>query len=624
MKTFRYHAIGVAAGVCSAIPLPAPADEAGPLALDPVVVTATRTEQPASAVLAATTVITREEIERRQAQSVQDVLRGVPGLSIANSGGLGKASSAFLRGTNADHVLVLIDGVRAGSATLGSAAFQDIPIDRIERIEVVRGPRSSLYGSEAIGGVIQIFTRKGGAELKPYLSFGAGSHSLYKTTGGVAGGGGQGWYSLGGARLETCGFNAQRGNEPDLDGYRNTSGSARAGYRFDNGLEIEGNLLHAEFVNDFDQADGFDPQTFAPREFFHNTSNGVQQMLGGSVKYALTGFWKTTLRAGRTLDEMRSYNTATASNFFNTQRVTTTWQHDFSLAPGHLLTAGWDYYVDQVGSDTDYMVKSRDDKAGFIQYQAGSGAVDAVFGARYDDNEQFGGRPTGNVALGYTFGNGIRVSGAWGNAFKAPTFNQLYYPNYGSPNLLPEASASWEAGVNGRHLGLQWSINGYHTEVEHLINTVCDAAWTCSAQNVDRARILGLEVQASKRLAGFDLAANLSLADPRDLAPGSAYHNVLARRPKSMLRFDVDRDFGRFSVGATVNGESRRFDDAANEMAVAGFVTLDLRAGVKLGKGLSLEGRMANLLDRRYQTARQFNQDGRNFFLNLRYYPDFL
>ncbi|MBT8419526.1 MAG: TonB-dependent receptor plug domain-containing protein, partial [Gammaproteobacteria bacterium] len=160
---------------------------------NPVIVTATRTAQTADETLASVTVITRQDIERQQAQSVQDALRGVPGIGIGNNGGLGKNTSMYLRGTNSSHVLVLIDGVKVGSATLGTTAFQHIPIEQIERIEVVRGPRSSLYGSEAIGGVIQIFTRKGGGKLKPFFSAGYGNHQTYRASGGVSGGGERGW-----------------------------------------------------------------------------------------------------------------------------------------------------------------------------------------------------------------------------------------------------------------------------------------------------------------------------------------------------------------------------------------------------------------------------------------------
>ncbi len=571
-------------------------------------VTATGIEQAVTESLTSSTVIDREEIERRQAQSVQDVLRGVPGMAISNDGGLGKNSSVFLRGTNSDHVLVLIDGVRAGSATLGIAAFQDIPIDQVERIEIVRGPRSSLYGSEAIGGVIQIFTRKGRRGLRPSLSAAVGSHSLYKTSGGLSGGTDRAWFNLNGARLETRGYDVQRGSEPDRDGYRNTSGSARVGYRFGSGLEIEGNLLQAEGHNRFDGS-------------FQNNSAVVQQMAGGHLRYAPLAFWQTTLRAGRTLDESANYLNKRFSSAFNTQRVNVTWQNDFTITDGHRVSLGLDYFNDQVSGTTDYRVSSRDNKAGFVQYLASPGAVDILLGARYDDNEQFGSQPTGNAAVGYRFANGIRLSASWGNAFKAPAFNQLYFPDYGNPDLLPETSESWETALTGRHAGIDWAINGYHTEIDNLISSVCDSNWNCTAVNSDRARILGLETRLATRILDFDLATTLTLTEPLNLTPGASEGRALPRRPRSLFRFDLDRSLGRFRLGGSVYGESRRYDDLANTRSMPGFVTVDLRGTVDLSRGLTLEGRVINLLDQDYRTSGLYYQDRRNFLVGLRYQP---
>ena len=217
---------------------------AEPVSLADQVVTATRTVQTASQSLAAVSVIDREDIERSQARSVPELLRQVPGVSLANNGGFGKNTTLFLRGTESDHVLVLIDGIKVGSASAGLTAFQDLPVELIERIEVVRGPRS-----------IQIFTRRGdGQGAKPFFSAGYGTHQTLEGSAGVSGGAGNGWYSLGVSSFDTAGINTKRagtaGYEPDRDGYRNLSGNLRGGYRFDNGLELDGTLLRAKSHND--------------------------------------------------------------------------------------------------------------------------------------------------------------------------------------------------------------------------------------------------------------------------------------------------------------------------------------------------------------------------------------
>jgi vitamin B12 transporter len=604
--------------------------------LDQIIVTATRTARTADETLASVTVITREEIERRRAASVQEVLRGVPGLGVTNSGGLGKTSSVFLRGTESDQVLVLVDGLRIGSATSGTSAFEDIPIDQIERIEVVRGPRSSLYGSEAIGGVIQIFTRKGGGALKPSFSAGGGSHATYKLSGGLTGGGDRSWFNLSASRLDTGGFNAcsstiaQPGGcftfEPDDDGYTNNAGSARFGYRFENGLEVDAHLLHAEGENEFDQTDDFDPMTFAPLEFFHNRSDFLQQTVGGKLRFSLLERWQVTLAGGRSLDELDSVNNPASTDVFDTQRQSASLQNDITLAPDHLLTAGFDYYKDLVESNMAFAETSRDNKAGFAQYQGAFNGLDWVLGVRHDANQRFGNEPTGNVTLGYTFGPPLRLTAGWGRAFKAPSFNDLYFPGFGNPTLDPERSESVELGANGTVVGVRWSLNGYYTKLDELIGIITvpfspEFPFGIRAANVEEARILGLEAVASTQILGWDIAANLSLIDPEARGDGPNKGNVLPRRAEQMFRLDLDRRFGRFSVGATVYGEGRRFDDLENTRRLAGYVLVDLRAGAEIYKDLFLEGRVSNLLDKEYETTDFFNQDDTNLFVTLRYQP---
>jgi vitamin B12 transporter len=263
-----------------------------------IVVTATRTAQSEDESLAAVSIITRQDIERLQPQSLQDLLRGVPGLTLSNNGGPGKATSLFLRGTESDHVLVLLDGIKLGSATLGVTSIQDLPVDQIERIEIVRGPRSSLYGSEAIGGVIQIFTRRGGGDLKRRFSLDLGSYDTRRGSLGLSGGGEHSWYSVDLALSDTDGFDACQANnsggcftdEPDDDGYRNESANLRVGHRFDNGLEVDFHALQADGENQFDGS-------------YVNASETRQQVLGGSLRITPTDAWLLTLKGGRAWDK---------------------------------------------------------------------------------------------------------------------------------------------------------------------------------------------------------------------------------------------------------------------------------------------------------------------------------
>lgn len=584
--------------------------------LEPMVITATRTAQTLDDTLASVSVITRAEIERRQVVSLPEILRGVPGLTVTNSGGLGKATSVFLRGTEADHVLVLIDGIRVGSTTLGTTSYQDLPIDQIERIEIVRGPRSSLYGSEAIGGVIQIFTRKGEGPLRPRFSVGGGTHSTYKVSGGLSGGVGDGWFNLGAAHLDTEGFNACSGEplvggcftfDDDDDGYRNTSGSVRGGYRFNNGLEIEANILHVEGRTEFDGT-----------EFSGDKADIIQQVVGGQLRYSPASFWDLSLRAGRSLDESDVFFRGDFLGRFDSERFNVTLQNDFELYSDNIVTAGFDFFSDSVESNEDFAEDSRYNVAGFGQYQGSYFGHDIILGVRYDENEQFGGQLTGNVGWGYALSNGLRFNVGLGSAFKAPTFNELYFPFFGNPNLDPEESWTAEAGLAGNHGGFKWSMTGYYTDIDKLITL--DSV-TFAPENIDQARIIGFEASVAKRLWDWEIAANFSYVDHENRGDAPNRGNELPRRPKEMFQLLLDRSFGRFSLGTTVYVAGRRFDDIANQERLGGFVTLDARLGFEVYKNLFLEARATNLLNKQYQTARFFNEEGTNIFASLRYQP---
>jgi len=587
--------------------------------LNPVIVTATRTAQTADETLASVTVITRKDIERQQAQSVQDLLRGVPGVSITNNGGPGKATSVFLRGTESDHVLVMIDGVKVGSATLGTTAFQNIPIEQIERIEIVRGPRSSLYGSEAIGGVIQIFTRKGGGALKPFFSVGGGSYRSYNASAGVSGGGERGWFSLSASGINTRGFNACDGKpspggagcfttEPDKDGYRNLSGSLRAGYRFENGLEVDAHTLRTTGNTEFDGN-------------LVNESESVQRVLGGTIRFSPVDIWQMTLAAGRSGDEYDTFKTGVFDSRFDTERDTLSFQNNIIISPEHLLTLGIDYQDDSIDNTNTFAVTSRNNKGLFTQYLGKFAAHDLQLSLRRDHNEQFGKRTTGGAAWGYALSKGLKFTASYGTAFKAPTFNELYFPGYGNPSLGPEESRSVELGLSGKTTWGNWSLNTYETRIDNLI--AFDAS-IFAPTNIDQARIRGLEAVLNTQLGGWDLNTNLTLLDPENRAAGTPDANdgnTLPRRARQSLRFAADRTFGKYKFGATLLAAGKRYDNLSNSRELSSYATLGLRGEYALDKDWRVQARIENLFDKDYETAAFFNQPGRNLYLTLRYQP---
>ena len=594
-----------------------------------VIVTATRTAQTADEVLSSVTVISREDIERRQARSVEDLLRGTQGISITNNGGPGKNTSVFMRGTESDHILVLIDGVRAGSATSGGAAYGNIPIEQIERIEIVRGPRSSLYGSEAIGGVIQIFTRKGGKEgFTPSFSIGGGSYGTFNGSAGLSGRSKRGWFNMNISGKNTNGFNSCSGkpypngagcftNEPDRDGYQNVAGSFRAGYLFKNGLDIETNFMRSSGKVNYDGK-------------YSNKSELVQQVFGGKARYSPFEFWKVTLAGGRSRENSRDF-LGQGKNFksrFDSRRDTITLQNDFTLNKSHLLTVGADYKNDTVSSSEDFEVTSRNNLGAFAQHQATVFKQDLELSIRYDENEQFGGNVTGGAGWGYTVTEWLRFTANVGTAFKAPTFNELYYPGgYSNANLRPEESVSYEFGTSGKIKQTNWAFNIYETQIHDLIAN--DASWV--PQNINKVRIRGFEGMISTRIKKWQINTNLTLLDAQNKSSGTNRGNILPRRAKESFRFDVNRKFDKFklfglsfnkyTIGTQLLVVGQRYDDLANTRKLDSYVKLDIRGEYTLNQNWRLQGRIENISNERYETASFYNQPGRNFFITLRYQP---
>ncbi|WP_432767289.1 TonB-dependent vitamin B12 receptor [Pseudomonas tohonis] len=599
---------------------------AAPLELDEQVVTATRSEQPVRASLAATTVIDREAIERSQASSLPELLRKVPGVTLSNNGGPGKNTTLFMRGSESDHVLVLVDGVKVGSVSAGLAAFQDLPVELIERIEVVRGPRSSLYGSEAIGGVIQIFTRKGHGEgaAKPWFSAGYGTHDTYQGSAGVAGGDEQAWYNLGVSSQDTDGIDAKKPErfdssiyEADSDGYRNISGNFRAGYKFDSGLELDGSVLRTKAHNDYDGI--YDDWNTGNRIGFRSNADVNQTVLGGRARYSPLEPWTVTLQFGRSDDKTSDYRDGVFDTRIDTRRDSAAWLNDISLGDGHTLTAGFDWQHEQVSSNKAFDGDSRLNKGWFAQYLGEYGRQDWQLSLRRDDNEQFGTHDTGSAAWGYALTDSLRFSLSYGTAFKAPSFNELYYPQYGNPDLDAETSESFEAALTGQHDWGHWSINAYRTHVDDLIAYDSTLGPYGGPNNIGKARIDGLELVLGSEWLGWDWSANATFIDAENRDHGSNAGNELPRRPQQSFNLDLDRRIGRFGLGATLHAEGRSYDDLANRNQVAGYATLDLRGEYWLTEEWRLQAKVTNLLDADYETALDYNQPGQAVFFSVRY-----
>ena len=575
--------------------------------LSPIVVTASRTIQSVDEVLASVTVISREQLEQRQTSSVVEALNGLAGIQFTNSGGAGKATSLFMRGTNSDHVLVLIDGVKVGSATLGTAAFQHISVDQIDHIEVVRGPRSSLYGSEAIGGVIQIFTRNGkhGSHKSAHRSVGAhdyhgGGVSVSERFEGT-------WISFSGDVQRTDGINAKAGaTETDRDGYRRKSASFRIGHQLTNNLELEFHTLHAEGENEFDGS-------------FQDQTDFLQQVTGGIVRWDVNDAWQLTGRVGISKDETENGKSGVFASLFDTQRISRSLQSDYQLTDDQLVTLGYDFQDDQITSDGVFTETSRRNEGLFAQYLLEMGSWSLQASGRHDSNEQFGGYETGSVAVGYLANNGVMVSLSHGTAYKAPTFNELFFPGFGNPDLDPEESKTTELGFSGTLQQVNWSANFYRTSVDELIAFVFTPPSTFAPVNVAEATLSGIELQASTRVSGWDINSQVTFLDAKNEDDGANHGNQLNRRARRSLRMDADRQIGKWQVGGSLFARGKAYNDVENNDRIGGFVTLDLRAAYRLTPELKLQGKLNNAFDKKYRTVSTFNQDGANLMFTLRW-----
>jgi vitamin B12 transporter len=579
--------------------------------LDVVQVTAARVAQTVDETLSSVTVIGREEIERLQPQQFTDLLEGRAGIETSQNSAFGKTTSVYTRGTSSDHTLLLIDGVRMGSATSGGASWQFLPPEEIERVEVVRGPRTSIYGSDAIGGVVQVFTREGQKGPPRVNAFvGGGSFNTWETGVGVAGGTENTNYSFSLSHFETDGINVQDDvGDDDRDGYDNTSLATKVTHRLDNGIEVFGNVLYSEGESEFDSTEGDDYTDF------------VHAAFRAGFRIPVNNRWDTELSVAHARDENDRYVDGEFTSRYDTKRDSIDWLNEIVLSDQLFLTAGVDAREDRIqvddpglGFGTDeYEETSRYNIGGFGVLQADLGRHTLEGSLRYDDNEQFGSKTTGQVAWGFQVAEAWRLRASYGTAFKAPTFNELYHPDIGffrgNPDLDPEESETFEIGARYSAGSGYLDLSAFETRVENLI------AGFAPPENVEEARIRGVEVDGRYEFGQWLSGASLTLLDARDRETG----NELQRRSPITARMDLDRKFQRFSMGGSVIAKSRSYNDANNDERLSGYGLLNLRASYQIAPEWQIQATVNNVFDKDYETAGGYNQPGRAAFVKLRY-----
>ncbi len=569
-----------------------------------IIVTANRTANTVDETIAPVTIITRKDIDRLQAQSVVDVLKSTPGIDIRTSGGMGSSTSIFMRGTNSDHVLVLVDGVPYGSATLGTTPFQYIPVSQIERIEVVRGPQSSLYGSSAIGGIIQIFTNKEAHGQSFYADTGYGSDDTVEANAGFSYGNETSSFNIGVGYIDTDGYDFLGDPNPanadnDDDGFDNTSVSINGRHQFNEQFTLSGSFLLADGENQYDYTNGLNLATTKTRTEFK------QQVASIVADLKINDIWSSQILVGQSKDESDNYQypyfgTTIEKSQFDTTKDNFSWKNDFIIRDKDILTVGFDYLDESVDSTTNFDKDSRWTKGVFTQYQY-YGEVFEIKGAwRYDDNQQFGSHNTGNIGFGFDLDEYVRVTVNYGTAYKAPTFNDLYYPDVGyfkgNPGLKPEKSESFDFGLSGEYKNVNWSANFYTTSIRNLIEYQYP-----TMKNINKANIDGVELSLGTQLFGWNIQGNISHTNPKNDETG----NYLTNRSRDTFRLDLDSQYKNFTYGASVIAASKRYLDANNDNTLAGYGIMNIRSAWALTKNWTIKAKVDNLFDKEYATNRQ-------------------
>ena len=597
-------------GVClsvSVVQTSAKAQAPGDAAPEEIIVAANRLEQSLSTVLAATTVIDKETIRQSQAQNLAGLLAGVPGMQFSPSGGQGAQTSLFMRGTESDHTLILIDGVQMTTNSGPAGRLEFIPLDQIERIEIVRGPRSSVYGSEAIGGVVNIITKPDIQEdFSGSVKLMAGTENSSNANIGLQGRVGNTSLSLNASHRETDGIDFSERGSSDDDGYENDSFSVSFAHQFNDLLSVSSTYSSFDAESDYD--DG--------------VVNTDSQQYSATVTAAFTQQWDSKL----ILEQFEEDNdNAGAFGLTNSsaENKKLSWQNTYTFDASNVFSFGIDHQEQELRYATFGALQtdtSRDNDGVYGVYIRESGPLDFTLSLRNDDNERFGSHSTGSIAIGSDFGESVRAWVSYGTAFKAPNLIDLYvdFPSFfffANPNLKPETAESVELSLQAEALGATWQLNVFRNDIDDLIST--DATFT-SLANIQQARIDGIEATVSSSIAGWRLDAALTLLDHENRSTGV---NLL-RRPEQTLSLNIAREFGAFDLAVNLLAQNEHLDIdpvTFGGSTVGGFGVVNLVAGYRFSDEINLRLRIGNLLDKEYQIVDGFNTQDRTAQLSVNF-----
>lgn len=569
-----------------------------------MVVTANRFEQSESSVLASVSVITKEEIESSKATSTLDLLKSIPGVLINQQGTKGNVTGIYIRGTSTKHALVLIDGVRINSPKAGGASIGLIPTFAIESIEIIRGPRAALYGSDAMGGVISIKTVPQEKSVHELL-IGYGSENQNQ----------QGWRSVGDISDSTKGSFVV--NQEKSDGYRIYDAAGQNDtYGYDS-QTLFGSLQH-KITEQWTL--GFSGYSQDSKSEYSGQFDGKKNQadinfysIGSELSYQ-NDYLRSTFQLNSIKDDSADGDAAglNAKTTLTAYRNSFSWINTYTKIENLTLNLGIDSYQEKAergGTNTiDYVETERNNKAVFMMGRIDLGDLTSELSIRYDDDSSFGDNSTWNAAIGYYFIQDVQLVISSGIAFKAPTFNDMYWPSSGNPDLKAEESQSSEIAIYGDHSLFSWSVVAYRSDIDNLIEWADDGTGAWKPQNVNKAEVEGLEVTIDFSTGVIEHSISAEWLEAVD----KETKEDLIRRPKEKYNWTSSVGFNDVDVYVSALYTGERYANSSEIMDA--YITVDLGLGYQVTESLDLGLRINNLLDKEYVTAYGANISGNNMY----------
>ena len=588
-------------------------------------------------VIADTTVITSDEIERAGLSSLPQLLQQQPGIEVSNNGGPGKTSSVNIRGTSSTHSIILIDGLRVGSATAGTSAIENIPLSQIERIEIVRGPVSSLYGQDGIGGVIQIFTKKGKKGFHPYISAGYGRYKTKEMAAGVSAGNDSTSFALNLSGVNTDAFSAFVPNDSaftntpnlDKDTYKNRSVSSNLTHQFTDKVKIDFQYFLSTGKNMFDSP-------FAESApFYVNYHNKMkQEAYASKITGEINDHWESSLKIGKGTDvsSEQQFFDASLGEFgkmsnggtdrYESSQYQLAWQNNINFDYGSLVLL-YDYLKEEIDTTSTSFSKDDRDNNGFvIAYNTQYEQHTLQTSLREDINSQYDNETTGSIGYAYQINSQWKASSSFGTAFVAPSFNYLYNGSGSNPDLKPETSKNIEASLKYSENSTSVSLTAYQNTIDDFI--ISNAVTNYTPFNLNKAKIQGMTFAADHFLGNFQIKGSVTTENPnnedtdKDLPLRSNLYG------STHLNYYVqDWIFGVEQIGS-----GSRYNDADNTIKIGGYMVTNLVTNYVYNEKFTVNVRLDNALDKDYAlvysgdpntTGYAYQTPGRSLSANIRY-----